>query len=260
LLYSIPKTTILTYAKQVILVSFIAATSFACFNPAHRDGQSVRCGDKAAAMQLYGIRAPPPIAACNNNFNCADDPATLSRDHLAELTRGQEILCTVIGTGIGTGTGRGDAKRAARTVRCTLHHIDLSCTMVADGFAEKIDKALDCPTPPARNRSEAMLARGAQSFIDLPPLWRWIPLYLMLINVVTYLVFAADKRRETRAISRVSEVHLLTLTLFGGGIGAIIAQQRLDHMRDQQPFANRFAILLGLQIGALIGLAGLLLF
>ena len=93
----------------------------------------------------------------------------------------------------------------------------------------------------------------------MPPLWRWVPLYLIGINIITYLAFAADKSRAQRGLNRISEVHLLTLVVFGGGIGALIAQYRLDHMRDQQPFAHRFAILLGLQIGALVGVAGLLL-
>jgi uncharacterized membrane protein YsdA (DUF1294 family)/endonuclease YncB( thermonuclease family) len=234
-------------------VTFIAAASLACFNPAHRDGESVRCGDRAAVMRLYGIKAPPPITSCNSNFNCADDPGTLARDHLAELTRGQEIICTDVEP------AKRNKKAPARTVRCTIHQIDLSCAMVADGFAEKIDKALDCPAPPPVTRGKALLADGARSFIDLPPLWRWVPLYLMAINIITYFAFAADKSRATRALNRISEVHLLTLTVFGGGIGALIAQQRLDHMRDQLPFANRFAILLGLQIGTLVGIAGLLL-
>ena len=228
------------------LITFIAAASFSCFTPAHRDGESVRCGDRAPVMRLYGIMAPPSNASCNNNFNCSDDPATLARDHLAELTRGQQIFCTAVGK----------AKHSpVRTVRCTVNRVDVSCVMVADGFADKIDKALDCPAPPPVSRRGIL----PTSFIEMPPLWRWIPLYLMGINIVTYLAFAADKSRAQRALNRVSEVHLLTLVVFGGGIGALIAQYRLDHMRGEQTFANRSAIILGLLIGALIGVIGLAL-
>lgn len=230
-----------------------AAASFVCFNPTHRDGQSVRCDKNAAPMQLHGIRTPPPVAPCGNKFNCPDDPATLARDHLADLTRGQELICTSVGKALD------QDDKPVRTVRCSVNRIDLSCAMIADGMAEKAGKGLDCPPLPDDVRRDAFLARAAESWRDTPPLWHWIPLYLLFVNIVAFAAFWLDKSRAQRALSRVSQAHLLGLTAFGGGIGAVIAQQSLDHMRDVQPFANRLAIILGLQIGAGIGMIGLAL-
>ncbi|MFZ4690174.1 MAG: DUF1294 domain-containing protein [Polymorphobacter sp.] len=226
------------------LLTLTAAISFACVNPAHRDGKSIRCSDHGTVMALAGI-AVPPVASAYATRPCPADPGTAVRDRLAELTRGQALVCT---------------RTADRThVRCTLKGEDLSCRLLAEGLATAATPAIACPKRTSIDRGEAILADGARDFVDLPPLWRWIPLYLAIVNTITFLTFAADKRRAITGINRISEVHLLLLVLFGGGIGGIFAQLRLDHLRDQQPFAAQFAILIGLQIGILIGVTGLLL-
>lgn len=199
-------------------------------------------------MRLYGIEAPGIIATCSGNFGCADDPGKMARDHLAELTRGQDVICTRVDR------SRDDDGRRIDTVRCTMRGIDLSCAMIADGFAEKTDKAMLCPVEPQLARSEALLAQRAGDLAAMPWLWRWLPLFLVVINIATYAAFALDKYRSDRAMNRVAPAHLLTLTAFGGGVGGVIAQLRLDHLKDELPFANYFAILLGLQLGTLIGL------
>jgi hypothetical protein len=42
--------------------------------------------------------------------------------------------------------------------------------------------------------------------------------------------------------------------VFGGGLWGMAAQRQLRHLHDEQPFANQFAILIGLQIGAIAGI------
>jgi hypothetical protein len=149
------------------LLALIAVTSIACFNPAHRDGQSVRCGDRAAVLQLEGIKAPPIAGDCVNS-NCAEDPGIVARDHLADLTRGQSLVCRI------NGSGRLKSGRPP-TARCEMHGIDLSCAMVADRMAEKSGPLL-CPVDQDKARREAEIAEQAKNFLNLPPLWRWIPL------------------------------------------------------------------------------------
>lgn len=226
------------------LLTLVAAASFACISPAHVDGASIRCDQRGALMHLEGIAAPSIAAPCRRVANCPVDPGTASRDHLAELNRGQVVICT---NSVG--------KRQHNT-RCTVQGVDLSCAMIRDGFADKTDASLGCDAEAGSARSDAALAKGARSFIEMPLLWRWVPLYLILVNFITYLVFAIDNRRTKTGLNRISEAHLLTLVVFGGGIGAIIAQQRLDHMRENQSFGNKLAILIGLQIGAIIGVIG----
>jgi uncharacterized membrane protein YsdA (DUF1294 family) len=224
------------------VLAFVAATTIACLNPAHRDGQSIRCGEKAPVMQLEGIAVPPIGAACTGGMACEDDPGITARDHLAALTRGQGVVCTVNTTG----------RKKPKTARCMIEGVDLSCTMIADGMATGT-KPLGCPAP----APVAELTMVERSLAALPPLWVSVLLYLLLVNIATFAAFALDRYRAARAMNRVAPAHLLALTFFGGGIGGIMAQWRLDHLRHERPFADQFAVLIGLQIGALIGIFGL---
>jgi uncharacterized membrane protein YsdA (DUF1294 family) len=229
-----------TLGNRPLLV-LVTVTTIACINPAHRDGQSIRCGEKAPVMQLEGIAAPSIGAACSGGMACADDPGVIARDHLATLTRGQGVVCTVTATGPKTSSAR-----------CMMEGIDLSCTMVADGMATAA-APLSCPAPPPAARLTVL----ERSLAALPPLRVWVPLYLILVNIITFGAFALDRHRATRAMNRVAPAHLLALTFFGGGLGGIMAQWRLDHLRHEQPFADQFGVLIGLQFGAVLGIIGL---
>ena len=231
------------------LFALIVATSVACLNPAHRDGQSIRCGEKAPVMQLAGITAPAIPAACTN-VTCKDDPGIAARDHLADLTRGQSLVCTV------TEGKRGANGRKQRSARCTMRGLDLSCMMVADGMAEK-SASLACPAVPASVREQEKVALQARNIIELPPLWRWVPLFLLFANIAAYAAFAVDHHRAARAMRRVAPSHLLALTFVGGTFGALFGIIRFGHLEDEAPFINQFAVLIGLQIGAALGLIAL---
>lgn len=231
------------------LLALVAATSFACMNPSHYDGDSIRCGSKTPVMRLYGIDTPRLAGDCRPGRACIPGNAIAARDYLHTLTHVQAgVTCTPIEID----------NQGQRVVRCRSGTLDLSCAMIARGFAMERHNPLNCPAIGAERR-RALLGMEARKFIALPPLWRWVPLYLLIISVITYFAFAADKSRARRGLNRISDIHLLLLVLFGGGIGALVAQQRLDHMRTEQPFANQFAIVLGLQIGLLVGIVGLLL-
>lgn len=224
------------------LFVLVAATTIACLNPAHRDGQSIRCGEKAPVLQLEGIAAPAIGAACSGGIACDDDPGVVSRDHLANLTRGQGVVCTLTST-----------VRASKTARCMMEGIDLSCAMVADGMATATEPLM-CQPPPAR-----AVTFTARTIAALPSLWVWVPAYLLLINLVCFLAFAFDRYRARRAMNRVAPVHLLALAFFGGGPGGLLAIWSLDHLRDEPLFTDQFAVAAGFQMGAMIGIIGLLL-
>ncbi|WP_426164397.1 DUF1294 domain-containing protein [Sandarakinorhabdus sp. DWP1-3-1] len=234
------------------LLVLAAATGFACMNPAHSSGEVVRCAARGQAMQLHDIVAPEPAVPCGGLFgDCPVDPGAAARDHLAALTRGKELRCTPTG-------GRTSLDNPPRTiVRCMIGDVDLSCQMVADGYALGNDNITRCANE-IRSRRVAAAPPPRPALIIPSVIWRWLPLYLLLMNIVTYFVFAADKRRQVTNINRIAEAELLGLIAFGGGIGALVAQVRLDHMRDEQPFASQAAILLGLQIGAAIAVGAML--
>ncbi len=80
-------------------------------------------------------------------------------------------------------------------------------------------------------------------------------LYLTGINLVTFAIFAWDKRCAIRGTWRISESTLLTLALAGGTPGAFIARQRLRHKTRKQPFRSYFTMIAVLQAVLLVALA-----
>lgn len=84
----------------------------------------------------------------------------------------------------------------------------------------------------------------------MPPLLTLLGVWLLLVNVVTFVVFAADKRAAASRLPRVPERRLLQLTLLGGGVGGFAAQQTFRHKTRKQPFQTRFRLIVGLQIAA----------
>lgn len=53
--------------------------------------------------------------------------------------------------------------------------------------------------------------------------------YLALINIATFLVYGADKRRARRHQWRVPEKTLFLLPLLGGSVGAVLGMNTFRH-------------------------------
>jgi len=210
-----------------------AAASFACATPVHRDGASIRCGNTGPVHALEGVKAMPPGGMCFRPDDCPVDLGRLAQDHLAELTRGRPVECKPAGRG---------------TVRCRAGKEDLSCAMLASGFVKSNGTAKDCP----------VVAKPVQTVTVSPssaiaPYRDWIIGFLVFLNILTFGAFLEDRRRANAGLNRVADIHLLILALFGGTLGGFVAQQTTGHLRDEEPFASQFIVLLGLQIGAAIG-------
>jgi uncharacterized membrane protein YsdA (DUF1294 family) len=95
------------------------------------------------------------------------------------------------------------------------------------------------------------LARG---LIDDGTLAVAIPAFLALVNLITLLSFWHDKRRAIAGGQRIRESDLLLLALLGGSPAALLARQWFRHKTRKQPFSTLLLLIVGLQIGALIGL------
>ncbi|MBQ9728612.1 MAG: DUF1294 domain-containing protein [Clostridia bacterium] len=54
-------------------------------------------------------------------------------------------------------------------------------------------------------------------------------IYLVVMSVATYVVYASDKQRAKRGERRVPEKVLLSLSFFGGAIGGYWAMRRVRH-------------------------------
>ncbi|MFZ4690175.1 MAG: DUF1294 domain-containing protein [Polymorphobacter sp.] len=248
-----------------------AAVSFACLNPSHHDGDAIRCAGDSNAMRLFGIDAPEMPGACRPGRDCTPGDPYAARDHLAALTRGRMVRCTEEDI---DNYGR-------RVVSCSADGTDISCAMVADGYAVERYGRLDCPIPAlqaAKPAPQAAVDTGASTAkkrpaptLNLPgdaaartvdrvrnatPL-TWVALWIIMINAIAYAAFVVDKQRSItalrRSVRRIPETTLLTLAALGGSAGAIAAQQRHDHKTSKQPFASLLLGIVGLQIGAIFG-------
>lgn len=215
------------------LLLLAAAASFVCATPVHRDGASIRCGNAGPILSLEGVKATPPGGMCFRPEDCPADLGRLAQDHLAELTRGRPVECKSAGRG---------------AVRCRAGKEDLSCAMLASGYVKPSGAAKDCPVV-----AKPIKAVTVSPVATIAPYRDWILGFLIFLNILTFAAFFEDRRRANAGLNRVSDIHLLVLALFGGTLGGFVAQQATGHLRDEEPFASQFIVLLGLQIGAAIG-------
>ena len=82
-----------------------------------------------------------------------------------------------------------------------------------------------------------------------------ILLYLLIINVITFLMMGYDKHEAKKGNWRVSEKTLFTLVVIGGSIGGIIGMFAFRHKTKKWYFRFGFPIILILQILVVIDIA-----
>ena len=91
--------------------------------------------------------------------------------------------------------------------------------------------------------------------------WALLVCYLLVMNLVTFLVFGLDKWKAKRkvkneAVRRVPEKTLFLLSILGGSLGALLGMKAFHHKTLHKTFRFGIPIILALQI--LIPLALLL--
>lgn len=59
--------------------------------------------------------------------------------------------------------------------------------------------------------------------------WTVLLIYLAVINLLTFIVYGADKRRARKGKWRVPEKTLFLLPLLGGSIGALLGMRVFHH-------------------------------
>jgi len=89
--------------------------------------------------------------------------------------------------------------------------------------------------------------------------WQAATLYLMVINSLTILLFAVDKRRARRRQWRIPERTLLVFCLVGGTIGAYWARGKFRHKTRKQPFSTFLHGIAVLQVLVIAGAIWLML-
>ena len=72
--------------------------------------------------------------------------------------------------------------------------------------------------------------------------------YLIVINVVTFLVYGLDKWKAKQGSWRISEATLLILAVIGGSIGALLGMNVWRHKTMHKKFKYGLPLILIIQI------------
>ena len=75
-----------------------------------------------------------------------------------------------------------------------------------------------------------------------------IIIYLLIINLLSFLSMGIDKWKAKRGAWRIPEQTLISLVLLGGGIGGIIGMYLFKHKTKKPRFYIRFPVILILEI------------
>jgi len=247
-----------------------AAASFACQGPSHHDGDNLRCANVPGSMRLQGIDAPEMPGACRAGRNCVDGDPFAARDYLRSLTVGKTLQCV-----------QEDTDTYGRAiVNCTAGALNISCAMIESGHAVPRYAPLDCngPSPAPETAPDVTVEPSTdltpQNSPEPPPvivladtparpgtsglgfgIAPFVLLGLLLVNLITWVLFAIDKRRAQafRSRERIAESTLLGWALLGGSPAAWFAVNKLRHKSAKDSFKQPLLLISGLQIGALIG-------
>ena len=72
--------------------------------------------------------------------------------------------------------------------------------------------------------------------------------YLIVINIVTFLVYGIDKWKAKQGSWRISEATLLILAVIGGSIGALLGMKIWHHKTMHKKFKFGLPLILIIQI------------
>lgn len=76
--------------------------------------------------------------------------------------------------------------------------------------------------------------------------------YLAAVNLISFLLFAADKKKAVKGRYRISEDLLLTTALIGGELGAFAAMRVFHHKTKHKKFTVGLPVIFIFHISAAI--------
>lgn len=81
-----------------------------------------------------------------------------------------------------------------------------------------------------------------------------VSIYIILINLIAFVVFGIDKRKAHKEQWRVPESTLFILAIIGGSIGALLGMLAFRHKTKHRKFTIGIPLILALQIALLVTL------
>lgn len=101
---------------------------------------------------------------------------------------------------------------------------------------------------------QTLLALGFICVLLVAALMQWLPwwlaCYYLLCSVLTFVVYALDKRASIQGQWRTPEFRLQLFALLGGWPGALLAQQFLRHKSSKTSFLWLFGLMVLLNFAA----------
>ena len=71
--------------------------------------------------------------------------------------------------------------------------------------------------------------------------------YLVIVNILAFILYGLDKQKAVRKQWRIPEVQLLGIAVIGGSIGAILGMQFFHHKTRKWKFKIGVPVFLALQ-------------
>lgn len=75
-----------------------------------------------------------------------------------------------------------------------------------------------------------------------------IYLYLIIINVISFIIYGIDKRKAKKSLWRISEATLIWFALIGGSIGAYMGMKMFHHKTKHKKFSIGVPLIFILQL------------
>ena len=88
----------------------------------------------------------------------------------------------------------------------------------------------------------------------------YLEIYLIAINLITFIVFGIDKRAAIKKRSRIRVVTLLLLSFIGGSLGGLLAMYLFRHKTKKLLFTILVPLMLILHIAAFLCVKGVIQF
>lgn len=80
----------------------------------------------------------------------------------------------------------------------------------------------------------------------------WLVIYLVVVNLLGFVMMGIDKARARKRAWRIPEAHLMIVALIGGSVGSILGMWVFRHKTKHWYFAYGLPVILILQVAIVV--------